>query len=101
MRPLLNSKFAVILDAAPDAMLCVDAGGRIAIVNAEAEHLFGYQRDELEGQLVEVLVPEAARAVHSEPRALSAKARRSTSLSVRRKRYERAAHPAGRGQPRR
>jgi PAS domain S-box-containing protein len=69
VRPLLVGKFAMILDAAPDAMLCVDAGGRIAIVNAEAEHLFGYSREELEGQLVEMLVLEAARAAHSEHRA--------------------------------
>ena len=43
--------------------------GRIALVNAQAERLFGYQRQELEGQLVEMLVPEAARAVHSQRRA--------------------------------
>jgi PAS domain S-box-containing protein len=53
-----------LLDAAPDAMVCVAASGRITMVNAKAERLFGYHRQELEGQLVEVLVPETARAVH-------------------------------------
>jgi len=69
MRPLLDSRFVTFLDAAPDAMVCVDACGRITMVNAEAERLFGYQREDLKGQLVEVLVPEAARAVHPQHRA--------------------------------
>jgi PAS domain S-box-containing protein len=57
------------LDAAPDAMVCVDAAGRIALANAQADQLFGYERAELEGQLVELLVPEAARAAHPGHRA--------------------------------
>jgi two-component system, cell cycle sensor histidine kinase and response regulator CckA len=58
-----------LLDAAPDAMVCVAADGRIILVNAQAERLFGYQRQDLEGQLIEILVPEAARAVHPQRRA--------------------------------
>jgi PAS domain S-box-containing protein len=49
-------------------MLCVDAGGRIVLVNAQMVRLFGYPREELEGQLVEMLVPDAARAVHPQHR---------------------------------
>ena len=49
-------------------MVCVDAGGRIVLVNAQAERLFGYGREE-PGQLVEVLVPDGARAVHPGHRA--------------------------------
>lgn len=64
MRLLADSGFAAFLDAAPDAMVCADSGGRIAMVNVQAERLFGYRRGELEGQPVEVLVPEASRAVH-------------------------------------
>ena len=41
MRPLLDGKYVALLDAAPDAMVFVDAGGRIIMVNAEAERLFG------------------------------------------------------------
>lgn len=84
MRPLPGGKFAAILDAAPDAMLCVDTGGRIAVVNAETEHLFGYQREELEGRRVEVLVPEGARAVHAEHRAryVAAPERRSMGVGM-------------------
>jgi PAS domain S-box-containing protein len=49
-------------------MVCVDAGGRIVMVNAQMVRLFGYPREELEGQLVEMLVPGAARAVHPQHR---------------------------------
>ena len=56
------------MDAAPDAMVCVDADGRIVLVNAELVRLFGYPWEELEGQLVEMLVPDAARAVHHQRR---------------------------------
>ena len=61
--------FTGLLEAAPDAMVCVDAGGRIAVVNAQTERLFGYGRDELIGQPVEMLVPDQARAVHPQHRA--------------------------------
>ena len=54
--------FAGLLEAAPDAMVCVDADGRIALVNAQTERLFGYGRDELIGQPVETLVPDAVAA---------------------------------------
>ena len=50
-------------------MVLVTADGRIAVVNSQAERLFGYQQQELEGQLVELLVPQAARGVHPKRRA--------------------------------
>jgi len=59
-----DDRFAGLLEAVPDAMVCVDAGGRIALVNAQTERLFGYGRDELIGQPVEMLVPDAVRDVH-------------------------------------
>ena len=54
--------FRELLETAPDAIVAVDADGRIALVNAQTERLFGYRREELIGQAVEMLVPEAARA---------------------------------------
>ena len=59
-----DDRLAGLLEAVPDAIVCVDGGGRIALVNAQAERLFGYSRDELLHQPVEMLVPEAARDVH-------------------------------------
>ena len=53
-----------LLEAAPDAIVAVDADGRIALLNAQAERLFGYGRADLIGKAIEVLVPESARHVH-------------------------------------
>jgi PAS domain S-box-containing protein len=57
-------KFRGILESAPDAMIISDPHGRILLVNAETERLFGYRRDELVGQLVDILVPERFRTNH-------------------------------------
>jgi PAS domain S-box-containing protein len=53
-----------ILESAPIAMVMVDQWGRIVLVNAETEKLFGYPRGELLGNLVEVLVPQRFRDPH-------------------------------------
>jgi PAS domain S-box-containing protein len=58
------SRFKGVLDAAPDAMVLTDRLGRIVLVNAEAERLFGWRGDEIAGQAVEVLIPERFRAAH-------------------------------------
>ncbi len=54
-----------LIESAPDALIVVDRGGRIALVNGQTEHLFGYAREELIGQPVDVLVPNAQRALHA------------------------------------
>ena len=59
-----DARFRGLLEAAPDAMVCVDSDGRIVLVNAQAERLFGYPREELAGQPVEILVPDAIKAAH-------------------------------------
>jgi PAS domain S-box-containing protein len=56
--------FRALLEAAPDAMVITDAQGRIALVNAQTEKLFGYAREELLGQLVEALIPARYREAH-------------------------------------
>jgi PAS domain S-box-containing protein len=66
---LSDQVFASLLEAAPDATVCVLGDGRIALVNAEAERLFGYAREELVGQPVEILVPGSARSLHRAHRA--------------------------------
>src|SRR5689334_16138516 len=60
----LEANFAAVLEAAPDAMVIVDHEGRIILVNGQVERLFGYERSELVGQPVELLVPLRYRDRH-------------------------------------
>ncbi len=61
---LSDDAFHSIVDAAPDAILLVDAQGIIAYANARTEELFGYEVDALLGERVETLVPEHEREIH-------------------------------------
>jgi two-component system NtrC family sensor kinase len=61
--------FKALLEAAPDAIVIVDHAGSIMIVNAQTERLFGYDRNELLGQPVELLLPEQLRTLHRRHRA--------------------------------
>jgi PAS domain S-box-containing protein len=56
--------FRQLVDSAPDAMVVVAHDGLIRVVNRRTEELFGYGRDELLGQPIELLVPERFREVH-------------------------------------
>jgi len=68
-RKRAQQRILTLLDSAPDAMVVVDGDGRIVLVNTQTETLFGYNRTELLGQLVEVLVPERFWAEHRKQRA--------------------------------
>src|ERR1017187_5506236 len=56
--------FRQVVEWAPVAMVAVDTKGRIVLVNAQTEHMFGYGRDELIGKPVELLIPERFAAHH-------------------------------------
>jgi len=64
-RPLTVDALRSLLEAMPDALVIVDDAGFILLVNSQTELLFGYRREEMIGQPVEVLVPERLRARHA------------------------------------
>jgi PAS domain S-box-containing protein len=61
---LAEARFRGLLESAPDSIVVVDTSGIITIVNSETERMFGYERQELIGQPIEILVPERARGHH-------------------------------------
>ena len=59
-----SETFQGLLESAPDAMIIVDNAGKMLIVNAQTERIFGYTRSELLGQPIEMLVPQRFRKGH-------------------------------------
>jgi len=67
-RKKAEEKFRALLESAPDAMVIVDSTGKITLVNTQTERVFGYHREELLGQPVEVLMPLRFQAHHGHHR---------------------------------
>src|SRR5215813_12435437 len=59
-----EASLLTLLDVLPDALVLVDAAGRIVVANSQMEALFGYTRSELDGLQLEVLLPERFHAAH-------------------------------------
>jgi PAS domain S-box-containing protein len=86
-----EAKYRGLLEAAPDAMVVVNQGGEIVLLNVQAEKQFGYRRDELVGQKVKNIIPQGfaerliADATRSVADALAQQIGMGIELSGRRK----------------
>jgi two-component system, LuxR family, sensor kinase FixL len=63
-RKQAQDRFRLVVEASPNGIILVNPQGHIVLVNARAEKMFGYGRDELIGQPIELLVPERLRGKH-------------------------------------
>ena len=63
-RKRLEERFRQVVESTPNAIVMINPAGRIEMVNVQAERLFGYHRQELLGQPVEILVPDRFRTGH-------------------------------------
>jgi PAS domain S-box-containing protein len=68
-RKRAEERFRLVVESAPSGMLMINRAGRIVLVNAQTEKMFGYGRGELLGQQVELLVPDRFRDGHPSFRA--------------------------------
>lgn len=63
-RKLADERFRLVVEASQNALLVVDRQGKIVLVNSQTERLFGYAREELLGESIELLVPPHIRDTH-------------------------------------
>lgn len=85
----LQERFRRVFESAPNGMVMTDENGRIVLTNRQMEVLFGYDRGELVGQPIELLVPERVRELHRAHRESFRRERRPRMMGVNRDLYGR------------
>ncbi|MDP2088215.1 MAG: PAS domain S-box protein [Flavobacteriaceae bacterium] len=63
-RRQIEDRFKLVVESAPNAIILVDSSGTIQLINKQTENYFGYERDELIGKKIEMLVPNASEMNH-------------------------------------
>ena len=81
-RERAEHRFRMLLETSPIGIVISDGAGRIEDVNAEALRLFGYEREELVGQMIEILVPQRLQRAHAGHRSLYARDPRTRSMGA-------------------
>jgi PAS domain S-box-containing protein len=81
-RTTTEQRFRLVFESAPYGMIMVNQAGSIQLVNTQAEQLFGFTREELLGQPIELLVPEASRPSHVTDRLLFQASPRTRSMGA-------------------
>lgn len=82
---LKQHTYSVLFDAIQEGLIVTDDKGTIVLCNPVCERLFGYAKDELIGQKIEILVPREQHAVHKEHRKSFVKAPRQRSMAAARR----------------
>ena len=68
-RKRAEQRFQLVVESAPNGFVMIDEAGQMVLVNSQTEKMFGYNREELLGRPVEMLVPERFRKQHPQYRA--------------------------------
>lgn len=82
-----EERLRLVVEAAPSGMIMVDELGRVVLVNSQVERMFGYSREELLGESVDLLVPSSVRAEHPCHRASFFAAPKARAMGVGRDLY--------------
>jgi PAS domain S-box-containing protein len=81
-RKRMEERFRRVVESAPNAMVMINSLGHIEMVNTQAERLFKYDRIEMLGQKVEILVPERFQHAHPEKRSMFLRAPQSRPMGA-------------------
>ncbi len=96
-RKRAEERFRQVVEVAPNAIVLVDGSGRIQLVNRQAEQLFGYNRQDMLGRPVEMLLPDQYRANHGAHRTAYTEAPQARAMGLNRELFAR--HKSGKSIP--